>query len=496
MPDFLSIDLSEQTPKSAQALVFYANEKGSLGPVGGAIWARTGLDFERIAQATGFSARPGHMIDIPAPSGLDCERLIILGRGEDGEGESDAAWADRGGSLFAKLDAARVHDAAVILDEPGATPSQIAALAAGATLRSYRFDKYIKRRNGRDHHKLALTLVVGKPKDLRPEMDAALAVAAGTVLARDLVNEPANLLGPDDFASVARGLTEIGVAVEILTEKEIEKLGMGALLAVGQGSVRPPRLVVMQWNGGKKQQDPVAFVGKGIVFDTGGISIKGAASMENMKGDVAGAAAVVGLMHALASRKAKVNAIGILALAENMPDGNAFRPGDIITAMSGETIEIISTDAEGRLVLADALWYCRERFKPQAMVDIATLTGAVLVALGHDYAGLFTNADSLSASLQQAGLATGEKVWHLPMGQAYDKLIESRFADIKNQGGRNGGASIAAQFLSHFAGDTAWAHLDIAGTGFGGPSSETNTSWGTGFGVALFDRFIRDSYEG
>jgi leucyl aminopeptidase len=218
--------------------------------------------------------------------------------------------------------------------------------------------------------------------------------------------------------------------------------------------------------------------------------------MENMKGDMAGAAAVVGLMHALASRKAKVNAIGILALAENMPDGNAFRPGDVITAMSGETIEIISTDAEGRLVLADALWYCRERFKPQAMVDIATLTGAVLVALGHDYAGLFTNTDSLSASLQQAGLATGEKVWHLPMGPAYDKLIESRFADIKNQGGRNGGASIAAQFLSHFAGDTAWAHLDIAGTGFGGPSSETNTSWGTGFGVALFDRFIKDTYEG
>lgn len=496
MPDFLSISLSEQQPKSAQALVFYADETGPLGPVGGAIWALTGLDFARITKATGFSGRPGHMIDIAAPAGLDCERLIVLGRGEQGEGESEAAWSDRGGSLFAKLDAAKIHDAAIVLDEPGITAKQIAALAAGATLRSYRFDKYIKRRNERDRDRLALTLVVETPTEIQPELDDALAVAAGTVLARDLVNEPANLLGPDDVARVAQGLNEIGVSVEVLTEKEMQELGMGALLAVGQGSVRPPRLVVMEWKGGTKQQEPTAFIGKGIVFDTGGISIKGAASMENMKGDMAGAAAVIGLMHALASRKAKVNAVGIIALAENMPDGNAFRPGDVITAMSGETIEIISTDAEGRLVLADALWYCRERFKPKAMVDIATLTGAILVALGHDYAGLFTNTDSLAASLQQAGLATGEKVWHLPMGRAYDKLIESRFADIKNQGGRNGGASIAAQFLSHFVGDVPWAHLDIAGMGFGGPSSETNSSWASGFGVALFDRFIRDNYEG
>ncbi|WMT90913.1 leucyl aminopeptidase [Pelagibacterium sp. H642] len=496
MPEFLSISLSEQPPQTAQALIFYADESGPLGPVGGAIWARTGLDFARIAKATGFSGRPGHMIDIAAPAGLDCERLVVLGRGDDGQAQTEAAWADRGGSLFAKLDGARIRDAAVILDEPGISPRQVAALAAGATLRSYRFDKYIKRGSGRDHDRLSLTIAAGSPKDIGAELDQALAVAAGTILARDLVNEPANLLGPEEMAQVAQGLSEIGVSVEVLTEKEMQKLGMGALLAVGQGSVRPPRLVVMQWNGGKKQQDPVAFVGKGIVFDTGGISIKGAASMENMKGDMAGAAAITGLMQALASRKAKVNAIGILALAENMPDGNAFRPGDIITAMSGETIEIISTDAEGRLVLADALWYCRERFKPQAMVDIATLTGAILVALGNDYAGVFTNTDSLAAGLQHAGLATGEKVWHLPIGHAYDKLIESRFADIKNQGGRNGGASIAAQFLSHFVGEVPWAHVDIAGTGFGVPSSETNSSWGTGFGVALFDRFIRDNYEG
>jgi leucyl aminopeptidase len=252
----------------------------------------------------------------------------------------------------------------------------------------------------------------------------------------------------------------------------------------------------MQWNGGKKGDAPVAFVGKGVVFDTGGISIKPAASMEDMKGDMGGAAAVTGLMQALASRRAKVNAVGVIGLVENMPSATATRPGDIVRAMSGTTIEIVNTDAEGRLVLADALWYTQQRFKPKALVDLATLTGAILVALGHDHAGLFSNDDELAQRLTAAGLATGEKVWRLPMGAAYDKLIESRFADIKNSAGRHGGSITAAQFLQRFVKDTAWAHLDIAGAGMGTPASETNTSWAPGFGVALLDRLVRDNYEG
>lgn len=496
MPEFLSIRLSEDAPKSTQTFVIYADENGPLGALGEDVWRRAGLDFAHVARITGFAGRPGHMMDLPAPAGIGFDRLIVLGRGAEGEGQTEAAWADRGGSLFAKLDGAGVREASVVVDEPEAKPALIAALAGGAQLRSYRFDKYHTRKKTADGRPFNLTLVVPDSRETQKALDSALAVANGTILARDLVNEPANLLGPNDVARAAQGLSQSGLSVEVLTEKEMEALKMGAFLAVGQGSVRPPRLVVMHWNGGSKDEAPIAFVGKGIVFDTGGISIKPTASMENMKGDMAGAAAVMGLMQALAQRKAKVNAVGILALAENMPDGNAYRPGDVITAMSGETIEIISTDAEGRLVLADALWYCREKFGPQTMIDIATLTGAILVALGHDYAGLFTNTDSLAQKLQQAGLATGEKVWHLPIGPAYDKLIESRFADIKNSGGRSGGASIAAQFLAHFVGDVPWVHLDIAGMAFGGPSTETNTSWGTGFGVALLDRFVRDHYEG
>jgi leucyl aminopeptidase len=273
-------------------------------------------------------------------------------------------------------------------------------------------------------------------------------------------------------------------------------LGMNALLGVSQGSARPPRLVIMQWRGGKPEDAPLAFVGKGVVFDSGGISIKPAGNMEDMKGDMGGAAAVTGLMHALATRKAPVNAIGVIGLVENMPSGTAMRPGDILTAMNGTTIEVVNTDAEGRLVLADALWYTRQRFQPKLMINLATLTGAIIVALGHDHAGLFTNSDGLATQLLAAGLASGEKLWRLPMGPAYEKHIESRFADIKNSGGRPGGSITAAQFLAHFVGDTPWAHLDIAGVALGSPQTETNTSWTSGFGVALLDAFVRANHEG
>jgi leucyl aminopeptidase len=322
-----------------------------------------------------------------------------------------------------------------------------------------------------------------------------MAVVEGTLLARDLINEPANVLGTEEFAARTSVLAPLGIEIEVLGQAELEALNMRSMLSVSQGSVRPPRLVVMRWNGGTAGQAPVAFVGKGVVFDSGGISIKPALGMEDMKGDMGGAAAVVGLMHALASRKAKVNVVGVVGIVENMPSGTAMRPGDIVRAMSGTTIEIVNTDAEGRLVLADALWFTQEKYKPQAIIDLATLTGAIGVALGSDHAGLFSNSDELSAQLTAAGLTTGEKLWRMPMGPAYDKLIESRFADIKNSGGRPAGSITAAQFLARFINGTPWAHLDIAGVALNSPAGETNTGWTSGFGVALLDRFLRNSYE-
>jgi len=255
-------------------------------------------------------------------------------------------------------------------------------------------------------------------------------------------------------------------------------------------------MVVMRWKGAKsKKAQPVAIVGKGVCFDSGGVSIKPGAGMEDMKGDMGGAACVVGLLHALAKRKAKVNAVGVIGLVENMPDGMAYRPGDILTSMSGQTIEVINTDAEGRLVLADALWWTKENVKPKFIVDLATLTGAIMVALGQEHAGLFSNNDELAERLTSAGVATGEAVWRMPMGAAYDKQIDSKFADMKNTGGRNGGSITAAHFLKRFVGDVPWAHLDIAGTAMASPASEINTSWGSGWGVRLLDRLIADHYE-
>jgi leucyl aminopeptidase len=292
-------------------------------------------------------------------------------------------------------------------------------------------------------------------------------------------------------------LKKLGVTVEVLDVKAMKKLGMNALLGVGQGSRHDSRMVVMRWNGGKRGEAPVAFIGKGVCFDTGGISIKPAGGMEDMKGDMAGAACVVGLMHAFAARKAKVNVVGAIGLVENMPDGNAQRPGDIVKSMSGQTIEIINTDAEGRLVLADVLWYIADRFKPKFMVNLATLTGAIIVSLGHEYAGLFSNDDTLAQQLVNAGQSTGDKVWRMPLAPEYDKLIDSKFADVKNTGGRWGGAITAAQFLQRFVKKgVPWAHLDIAGTGMDAPSTDINKSWGSGFGVRLLDRLVADGYEG
>ena len=504
MPHALTVTTAAFPLAPTGTLVIYAGDGAAPAGKGGEIWAATGLDWKKVSSAAGFSGRQGQVLDVLAPRGLAADRLLVLGAGKpaDGNGPPANAWTDRGGSLAGKLLGFRIATAAVVLDGAEATPERVAEMAAGLRLRHYRFDKYKsqKPRNGKDGENgepetLAVTLYVAD----KPASDAAIvgrmATVEGTLLARELVNEPANVLGTVEFAAHAEALAPLGLEVEVLDEKQIRKLGMNALLSVAQGSARPPRLVVMHWNGGTKGTRPVAFVGKGVVFDSGGVSIKPAAGMEDMKGDMGGAAAVTGLMRTLAARKARINAVGVIGLVENMVSGTAMRPGDIVRAMSGTTIEINNTDAEGRLVLADALWYTQERFKPRVMVDLATLTGAIGVALGQDHAGLFSNDEDLAGRLLAAGLASGEKLWRMPMGAAYDKLIESRFADIKNSAGRQAGSITAAQFLHRFVNDVPWAHLDIAGTAMGASSSEVNTSWAPGYGVALLDRLVRDNYE-
>jgi leucyl aminopeptidase len=374
---------------------------------------------------------------------------------------------------------------------------QVADLAFGARLRAYTFDLYkTKRKEGEERpNRIEVNFACSNPAAAEKAWTRTVAIADGVVFARDLVNEPANVLYPAEFARRASSLTKLGVGVDVLDVAAMKKLGMGALLGVGQGSAHESKLVVMRWNGGKRGADPIAFIGKGVCFDSGGISIKPAAGMEDMKGDMAGAACVVGLMQALAVRKAKVNAVGAIGLVENMVDGKAQRPGDIVKTMSGQTIEIINTDAEGRLVLADVLHYVNRRFKPKFMINLATLTGAIIVALGQEYAGMFSNDDKLSERLTKAGEATGERVWRMPLGPEYDKMIDSKFADMKNTGGRWGGAITAAQLLQRFVDKTPWAHLDIAGTAMGSPQSDINKSWASGWGVRLLERLVEDYYE-
>ncbi len=496
MPSRIEIKTAALTPKATGTLVIYVAEGAEPSGASAAVWQSTGLDFKQLAAAAGFKGKQGNAFEVLAPQGVTADRLLVLGSGKAGEGTTLAAWTDRGGSLAGKLMAAKATKAAVLLDEEAATPDRVGELAAGLRLRHYRFDRYKAKKEDNGDAGLAVTLHVADKSAAEKAIADRDATATGTILARDLIHLPPNVLGTLEFAAEAEKLTALGIEVEQLDEKAMRKLGMNSLLGVAQGSARPPRLVIMRWNGGKAKDVPVAFVGKGVVFDSGGISIKPGLGMEDMKGDMGGAAAVTGLMHALAKRKAKVNAIGVIGLVENMPSGTAYRPGDILTAMSGTTIEIVNTDAEGRLVLADALWYTQDRFKPRFMINLATLTGAIGIALGNDHAGLFSNDDDLANKLLASGLATGEKLWRMPLGPAYDKQIESRFADIKNSGGRPGGSITAAMFLKRFVNDVPWAHLDIASVALASPTTEISQSWASGFGVALLDRLVRDHFEG
>ena len=452
-----------------------------------------------------FKGKAGQTLQLLRPQG-GVQKLILAGIGK--ASEWNEVKAIKAGGDFQALVAEGATGAVILADDVAGADFSGAAVAAaigyGALLRSYKFDKYQKNKQKDAAEKPDEQPVKIDQLTVRtPDKAAAIAdfarhdaVAKGVFFARDLVSEPANVLYPQSYTDRLQPLKEIGLGVEVLTEKQLEEMGFDLLLSVGKGSARDSQLGILIWRGLQDDSAPVALVGKGITFDTGGISIKPSAGMGEMKWDMAGSAAVVGTMMALASRKARVNAVGVIALAENMPSGTATRPGDVVTSLSGQTVENLNTDAEGRLVLADALWYTEERFKPAAIIDLATLTGAILVALGEEFAGLFANDDKLAEQLAAAAAATGEKLWRMPLADAYNKELDSDIADMKNIGnGRNAGSALGAHFLQRFIRKAPWAHLDIAGMAWAGKAADVTPKGATAWGVRLLDRLIHDHFE-
>ena len=482
---------------------------GKLGAQAKALDKASDGQLTRAMEAATFKGQAKSSLSLVAPPGLDVDRLFVIGAGDKDEA-TDQDWVMIGGYVVGQLGQTMHSAASVVVDIDGLSATKLAdaaaAIAMGAILRSYRFDKYQTKKNdngkdengagGSDPKLTKLIVQTADPDKAKKAFVRAEAIARGVVIARDLVNEPANMLGPVEFAERCEALRDVGADVEILDADKLEEIGMHALLAVAQGSARPARVAIMQWHGAKsKRAKPLCFIGKGVCFDTGGISMKPAGGMEDMKGDMGGAACVTGLLAALAQRKAAVNAVGIVGLVENMPSGTAQRPGDIISSLSGQTIEVLNTDAEGRLVLADLLTYAQQRFRPRFMIDLATLTGAIIVALGRDHAGMFSNDDRLASDLSDCGEFVAEKVWRMPLGKAYDKLINSQNADMKNIGGRMGGSITAAQFLQRFVKSTPWVHLDVAGTAMASEKTDISRTWASGWGVRLLDRLVAEKYE-
>jgi leucyl aminopeptidase len=476
-------------PKSGALGLLVAESAGASG-----LWhdadEATGGAITRAFAAAEFTGKDGQTCTILAP-GAGLSRVVAIGLGKEAD-LTARKFENAGGTLAAAL--AREPTAALAAD--GLPGPHAAAAALGAALRTYRFDLYRTKQKPEDKPKFAaLTVLTTARDEAEAAWPALQAIATGVFTTRDLVSEPANVLTPAEFATRIEKLGELGLKIEVHGQEQLQALGFGSLLGVSQGSINPPRMVVMQWHGGGDEK-PVAFIGKGVTFDTGGISIKPAAGMEDMKWDMAGAGAVVGLMAALAGRRARVNAVGLVGLVENMPSGTAQRPGDVVKSYSGQTIEVLNTDAEGRLVLADVLWYAQEKFDPRFMVDLATLTGAIIVALGHEHAGLFSNDDDLAGKLLAAGEATGEKLWRMPMGRDYDKQLKSDIADMKNITGRPGSSITAAQFIARFVNEKPWAHLDIAGTAWASKDAPITPKGATAFGVRLLDRLVADYFEG
>lgn len=480
---FQAID-PEALAKAPGRIALTLAENGSLGPTARRLDRAMKGALARFAASEAYGAlKAGEAADLAWPVGIAAEAVQVVKL----DRRADAATARKAGAAIGKA----LHKAGTLVLAEGI--QRAADLSFGLALRAYDF---IAHRTGEQTQPGPVTLMVANPEAVAAEAGPMAALAEGVFFTRDLVNEPANILTTYDFAARLAAMQELGLEVEILEEEELTKLGMGALLGVGQGSESPSKVVVMQWRGGKAGDAPLALVGKGVVFDTGGISIKPAAGMEEMTMDMGGAGVVAGVMRTLALRKARANVVGLVGLVENMPDGRAQRPGDVVKSMKGDTIEVINTDAEGRLVLADVLWYAQERFKPAAMINLATLTGAIIIALGHENAGVFSNNDALCSAFLKAAAAEGEGAWRMPMGEAYDAKLKSRIADMMNVGGRDGGAITAAQFLQRFVKpETPWIHLDIAGTALLKKETTLAPKGATGWGVMALNRLIRDRYE-
>ncbi|MEI8393316.1 MAG: leucyl aminopeptidase [Rhodospirillaceae bacterium] len=499
----MQITFAEPALPKAGTLVLTVGQDKALGPVGLEVDTLSGGMVTRALASSRFTGKKEETLELLAPAGLTLVRLLLIGTGKP-EALTEQSFEALGGAAVAFLGKSGETEAVLRIEIPEGAKLESARMAAaaglGARLRAYRFDRY--RTTEKPEQKPALTGLTIQVTDAdaaRLAFAALEPVIEGVILARNLVSEPANHLTPILLAERCSELTRLGLEIEVLDEPRLRELGMGSLLGVAQGSANPPRLVVLKWRGAPEsaEQKPLALVGKGVTFDSGGISIKGAAGMEDMKWDMAGAAVVIGTLCALAGRKAKTNVVGVVGLVENMPSGTAQRPGDVVTSASGKTIEVINTDAEGRLVLADAVWYAEDRFKPRALIDLATLTGAILVALGTEYAGLFASDDTLAEKLTAAGRAVGENLWRMPMGEAYDKELNSDIADMKNVGaGRNGGSITGAQFIKRFVGELPWAHLDIAGVTWSKKDAPIVPKGGTAFGVRLLDRYIAEACEG
>ena len=484
----MKIEFATVRPASATSLAIPI----SKGEIAARVGREANADALRAAGTLGrFDGEAGSIVESVEMTGGIARRVLLVGTGTGST--SDAVKA--GSALTARL--LTSGEETLTIDLTGVDTAMVGSLLEGVAMRAWRHDRYRTMLPANQRATLVTVVVVGANDVAQADWTRTSAVVRGVNFARELVTEPANIIFPESFVERARQLTDLGIDVQVLDEAAMREAGMGALLGVAQGSSRPPRLLVMRWDGTDgAARPPVALIGKGVTFDTGGISLKQPAGMEDMKWDMGGAAAVTGAMMALAGRKARAHVIGACGLVENMPDGNAQRPGDVVTSMSGQTIEVINTDAEGRLVLCDAMTWVQKNYSPKVMVDLATLTGAMIISLGHEYGGVFSNDNALVAQLVAAGDAVGDPLWRMPLGEAYDKLIDSPIADMKNVGPREGGSITAAQFLKRFVDEgVAWAHLDIAGMVWAAKPGPGWDKGATGYGVRLLDRFIRDNYE-
>ena len=489
----MQIRFADTRPSGAYALVLpvAGSDRSALGALGADREA-----VEAAARGQRFDGESGGIAEAWTREDGTTRRLVLIGVGSGMK--PDAAAEKLGGAIAAKLQLSGETRAVLDLSGQNFDADAAAKVALAAALRDWRYDKYRTKLKDKQRPTLTELVIVGAGDGAEERWTARYQpLLAGISLTRELVTEPANIIYPESFVARCKdAMAGSGLEIEVLDGPQMTELGMGALMCVSLGSRREPRLLVMKWNGGQAGTSPLALIGKGVTFDTGGISIKPAAGMESMKWDMGGGGAVAGAMLAIAGRKAKANVVGIVGLVENMPDGAATRPGDVVTSMSGQTIEVINTDAEGRLVLCDAITYTQKTYRPKTIVDLATLTGAMVVALGHEYAGVYSNDDGLAAELTAAGAASGDKLWRMPLAEAYDRLIDSPIADVKNVGPREGGSITAAQFLARFVDEgVRWAHLDVAGTVWSDKGGTTFGKGATGFGVRVLDVFV-EGYEG